>query len=249
MALIFANRVLETSTTTGTGTYTLAGAVTGFQTFASVGNSNTCYYYAEEVDGSGVPSGGWEVGLGTYTSSGTTLARTAILASTNSNNAVSWSAGTRRIGNTIPASVIALIQNKPTCKVVLTPSQSIASGSLTSVTFDAADDWDTDAMHDPSSQNTRIVANTAGVFTFSVILEFADNNTGLRIGYYRVNGGTDVPGEVRPANPSGTSTFASYSFSLKLAVNDYIEIRVLQNSGGNLNLQQASCVAVWQGIG
>lgn len=103
---LFRDRVLETSTTTGTGTYTLAGAVTGYQTWAAVGNTNTGLYYAEEVDANGVPSGGWEVGLGTYTLSGTTLARTAIIASSNSNAAVSWSAGTRRIGNSIPAAIL-----------------------------------------------------------------------------------------------------------------------------------------------
>lgn len=107
MAQIYADRVLETSTTTGTGTYTLAGAVTGYQTFAAVGNSNTCTYCAFEVDGNGAPSGGWEVGLGTYTSSGTTLARTTVYASTNGNAAVSWSAGTRRIALVQPATALS----------------------------------------------------------------------------------------------------------------------------------------------
>lgn len=99
----FYDRVLATSTTTGTGTYTLGSAITGFQSWAVVGNGNSAYYYAEEVDGNGVPSGGWEVGLGTYTSSGTTLSRDTILASSNSGSAVSWAAGTRRIGLTQPA--------------------------------------------------------------------------------------------------------------------------------------------------
>lgn len=97
MALSNQDRVLESSTSTGTGTYTLAGAVTGFQSFAIVGNGNTVQYSAWEVDASGNPSGGWENGLGTYTASGTTLARTTIYTSSNSNAAVSWSAGTRYI--------------------------------------------------------------------------------------------------------------------------------------------------------
>lgn len=100
MPLVLPDRVLETSTTTGTGTYTLAGAVTGFQSFAAVGNGNTCQYVAYEVDGNGNPSGGWEVGLGTYTASGTTLARTTIYASSNAGAAVNWAAGTRRIAVT-----------------------------------------------------------------------------------------------------------------------------------------------------
>ncbi len=92
------DRVLETSTTTSTGTYTLAGAVTGFQTAASAGaiNGTTGYYYAEDVDANGVPLGGWETGLGTWGTGGT-LARTTIHTSSNANAAVSWAAGTRRI--------------------------------------------------------------------------------------------------------------------------------------------------------
>lgn len=98
MALVSADRVQETSTTTGTGTYDLAGAVTGFQTFvAGIATANTCYYCA--TDGTN-----WEVGIGTVTDAATdTLARTTILKSSNANNAVSWAAGTRNIFCTIPA--------------------------------------------------------------------------------------------------------------------------------------------------
>ena len=96
MALVVKDRVKETTTTTGTGTYTLAGAVTGFEAFSSVGNSNTTYYAC--TDGTD-----FEVGIGTYTSSGTTLARTTILQSSNSDSAVSWSSGTKTIFCTQPA--------------------------------------------------------------------------------------------------------------------------------------------------
>ena len=96
MALVLADRVKETTTTTGTGTYTLAGAVTGFESFATIGNTNTTYYCC--TDGTD-----FEVGVGTYTSSGTTLARTTILQSSNSDSAVNWSAGTRSIFCTQPA--------------------------------------------------------------------------------------------------------------------------------------------------
>lgn len=89
------SRVGESSTTTGTGTYTLAGALAGHQSFAAVGNGNTCRYVAYDVNSAGVPNGGWETGTGTYTASGTTLARTAVRKSSNSNNAVNWSTGTR----------------------------------------------------------------------------------------------------------------------------------------------------------
>lgn len=100
----FFDRVMMDSTTTGTGTYTLGSAITGFRSFGSaLSDGDTVFYCAQEVDASGNPSGGWEVGRGTYTAAGTTLSRDAVLASSNSNNAVSWAAGTRRIFLTIPA--------------------------------------------------------------------------------------------------------------------------------------------------
>lgn len=101
MALVIKDRVKESSTTTGTGTYTLAGAEAGFQTFAAIGDGNTTYYAA--TDGTD-----WEVGIGTYTASGTTLARTAILSSSNSDAAVSWSAGEKLIFCTQPSSKAVL---------------------------------------------------------------------------------------------------------------------------------------------
>ena len=96
MALVLKDRVKETTTTTGTGTYSLGGAVTGFETFASVGDGNTTYYVCTD-------NTDFEVGIGTFTSSGTTLARTTILQSSNSDNAVSWSSGTRTVFCTLPA--------------------------------------------------------------------------------------------------------------------------------------------------
>lgn len=97
MAFVYKDRVRETSTTTGTGTLTLAGSVTGFQSFAAIGNGNTCAYVIEGVDATGAPSGEWETGIGTYTSSGTTMARTTVLASSNSGSVVTLSAGTKHV--------------------------------------------------------------------------------------------------------------------------------------------------------
>ncbi len=95
MALKISDRVKETTVTTGTGTITLGGAVTGFRTFASVlSNADTTYYAI-------VGSSEFEVGLGTF--SGSTLTRDTVLSSSNSGNKVDFSAGTKNIFITQPA--------------------------------------------------------------------------------------------------------------------------------------------------
>ena len=105
------DRVGNVSTTTGTGTYTLGAAITGYQDWVAVGDQHLAYYVAEDVDVNGVPTGnGWEVGLGLYSASGTTLARNLVLASSNSGSAVSWSAGTRRIWLTSPAAATSIAE-------------------------------------------------------------------------------------------------------------------------------------------
>jgi hypothetical protein len=96
MALVLKDRVKETTTTTGTGTLTLLGAASGFQSFSVIGDGNTTYY---TIDGGTE----WEVGIGTYTSSGTTLSRDTILESSNGGTAVNFSAGTKNVFVTYPA--------------------------------------------------------------------------------------------------------------------------------------------------
>lgn len=107
MSRVLDDFVKETSTTTGTGTYTLAGAVAGFQSFAAVGDGNTCLYSAE--DGTD-----WETGIGTYTAAGTLLARTTVLASSNSDAAVNWGAGTKNLRVCYPASKAVTIDGTET---------------------------------------------------------------------------------------------------------------------------------------
>ncbi len=85
MALVLANRVQESATANTTVSFTLTGAVTGFQSFAVIGDTNTTYYSATDTNGN------WEVGLGTYSTTGPTLTRTTIYASSNSNTAVTFS--------------------------------------------------------------------------------------------------------------------------------------------------------------
>lgn len=96
MALIVKDRVKETTTTTGTGSVTLAGASAGFQSFSVVGNGNTTYYTI--TDGTN-----WEVGLGTYSTTGPTLSRDTVYESSNAGAKVNWGAGSKDVFVTLPA--------------------------------------------------------------------------------------------------------------------------------------------------
>jgi hypothetical protein len=119
MALVLADRVKETTTTTGTSDFALGGAVSGFQTFsAGVGNSNTTYYAISL-------GSDWEVGLGTLSANGLTLARTTVLQSSNSDTKVSFAAGSKDLFVTYPAD-----------KSVLSDStQTLTNKTLTSPTL------------------------------------------------------------------------------------------------------------------
>ena len=100
MALVINDRVKETTTTTGTGAVSLGGAVTGFETFAAgIGNSNTVYYCIAHQD-----QAEFEVGLGTLNGDSSTLTRTTVISSSNSDSAVDFASGTKDVFCTIPAS-------------------------------------------------------------------------------------------------------------------------------------------------
>jgi hypothetical protein len=129
MPLIIADRVKETTSTTGTGTVTLLGASTGFQSFAAIGNSNTTYYTIAGQIGSE-----WEVGIGTYTTSGTTLARTTVLSSSNTGSLVNFSAGTKDVFVTYPAGKSVNLDASNNSSALGTPS----SGVITNLTGTAS---------------------------------------------------------------------------------------------------------------
>ena len=115
MAFVIADRVRETSTTTGTGNFTLAGAVTGYQTFDAVlDTSDTTYYTIADQSGAN-----FEVGIGTFTSPAT-LARTTILSSSNGGSAVTFTSGTKDVFISLPAS--KTVQSFSAGSTGLTPS-------------------------------------------------------------------------------------------------------------------------------
>ena len=141
MTLIVNDRVKETTTTTGTGTITFAGAVTGFETFAAgIGNSNTTYYCIT-LPGSAE----FEVGLGTLSGDSSTMARTSIISSSNSDSAVNFSAGTKDVFCTLPASK-AIIKD--------------ANGALASTTMSGALDLNGNELVLDADGDTSVTADT-----------------------------------------------------------------------------------------
>lgn len=98
MTLVVADRVKQGTSTTGTGTVTLSGSLTGFQSFSVIGDGNTTYYTIVDSN-----DGSWEVGIGTYTASGTTLSRDTVLDSSNAGALVDFAAGTKEVFVTYPA--------------------------------------------------------------------------------------------------------------------------------------------------
>ena len=127
MPLVVRDRVKESTLTTGLSTFVLTGTSTGFQDFSVIGNGNTTYYTAFDAG-----TGDWEVGIGTYTASGTTLSRDTVLASSAAGAKVNFGAGSKEVFVTYPAGKVAfggamggLVENSAT----IFESYTITSGN------------------------------------------------------------------------------------------------------------------------
>jgi hypothetical protein len=154
MALVVYDRVQETTTTSGTGTVTLLGAVSGFQSFAVVGNTNTTYYTI--TDGAQ-----WEVGIGTYSTSGPTLARTTVLSNSNGNTTpITLSGGLAQVFVTYTAEKSVNLDASDN----VTPLGTIASGTWQGTTVGV------------SYGGTGVTASSGAS---SVVLRDANQNTSI----------------------------------------------------------------------
>ena len=172
MALVLKDRVKETSVTTGTGTITLAGASSGYQAFSVIGNGNTTYYTITDP-----ATGAWEVGIGTYTASGTTLSRTTVLDSSNSGNLVPFAAGTKDVFCVYPAE--KAIYEEPTGNVL------INAGPLTVV-------------------GTGVSGYTS--FAGALGELYADVNSFAQLYAQNLNGGSDASTDIVAYNDAGDGT-------------------------------------------
>jgi hypothetical protein len=181
MALVLKDRVKETSTTAGTGTLTLAGAVSGFQSFAAVGNGNTTYYAI--VDSI---TGAWEVGIGTYTSSGTTLSRTTILSSSNGGSLVSFAANPKDVFVTYPSEKSVYEDASNVVNATLFGAITATSAALTTGTISTTPVVDIDLVN---KQYVDTVA-AEGIHYHEAVFVESPNTTGNLTSTY-ANGGTN----------------------------------------------------------
>ena len=165
MAFAVADRVRETTTTTGTGTLDLAGAVSGFRTFVSgIGDGNVTYYAIVHRT-----AAEFEIGIGTVTDASTdTLSRTTILSSSNSNSAVSFSAGTKDVFCTQPASKAVFEDNNAD---VTLPDDLILGSDSAVLKFGA--DSDTTLTH---TDGTGLTLNSTNKLTFNDTGTFIHSN-------------------------------------------------------------------------
>jgi hypothetical protein len=139
MALVIADRVLESTTTTGTGALALGGAHTGYIAFDDVcANGDTCYYAIVAVDDNGNPSGAWETGLGTFSDTDT-LTRTTPAASSNSCAAVEFAAGTKHVMLDATAGYLASITRDPEATAAQYRANTADKSLTTDKVWSAAD--------------------------------------------------------------------------------------------------------------
>lgn len=247
MALIIEDRVAESSTTTGTGAFTLAGALTGFRSFSSVCSTNdTTYYMIEAIDGSGVPTGDWETGLGTY-SAANTLTRTTVHDSSNSGAAVNFSAGTKRV---MLSPTAAYLNSGSTAF----SGASVYNGSSVGLTSGAStlfNDWDTvefDVGGWFNAANEDRLTVPAGV---SYAAASASINRGSQTDqlvvyiYIRNSGGTIMRQWINEVDTTGGDTTTVTTGPYPVSEGDYFQVTYFATNGGTVSSDTSSHFTAW----
>jgi hypothetical protein len=206
------DRTRETSSTNGTGTISLLGAVTGYQSFAvSVGDGNQSYYTIADQTG-----GNWEVGIGTYTLSGSTLSRTTVLSSSNSNALVSFGSNVKDVFVTCPATILTEIGTGGGTVTSFNTGAGLTGGPITTTGTVAVNSNGITAGLFRQSNSFSLVGNptnaTANVADISLGsgLSFSGNSLVAAVGtgtVTQVNTGTGLVGG--PINTTGTISLNS----------------------------------------
>lgn len=220
MALVLLDRVRESTTTTGTGTITLTGAVAGFQSFSAIGDGNQTYYTITDST-----AGTWEVGIGTYTSSGTTLSRTTVLSSSSGGSLVSFGAGTKDVFVTYPAgrSVYKDTTNTYTVQQAF-DALTANSIALTTGTITTAPVNNTDIV------NKQYADAIASGINFHEAVSYA---TTAALPACTYNNGASGVGATLTGNANGALTVDSYTFTSPADNGERILIKNQVNAAHN----------------
>jgi hypothetical protein len=238
--ITLADRVRETTTTTGVGNYSLAGAEAGFQTFvAGAGNGETVFYCC--TDGTD-----WETGIGTVTDAAPdTLSRDTILASSNGGAAVNWGSGEKDIFLTVPEFGVGFRGALVT--------MSGDEGTVSST--DEVLDWDTETYdvggwHSGANPSRLTVPAGVSRVRISWQVRWEVDAAGGRQVLTKKNGAIYIAGggsmvQIPPAGAPLQTIMAGQTAVVEVAAGDYFELRVYQTSGGNLNVESA---ATWFSI-
>ena len=227
MALVIKDRVKETTTTTGTGTYTLAGAEVGFQSFSTIGNGNTTYYTV--TDG-----GDWEVGIGTYTASGTTLARTTILSSSNSDNAVDWSVGEKFVFVTQPSSKASFLDASGNLPFADNSKALFGSGSDLQISHNGSNSYITD------NGQGKLILSTNGT-----AVDVYDNTNGHTMAQFTNNAGVTLSYQ---GSTKIATTSSGISVTGNVTVTGTVDGRDIATDGATLDNVETEVAALANGM-
>ena len=241
MALALNDRVQQTGTANTTISFTLSGSVTGFQSFAVVGNGNTTYYSATDA------SGNWEVGIGTYATSGPTLTRTTILSSSNSGSAVTFS-GTVNVFVTYPSSKSVNLDGSSNVSALGTISSGTWNGSTIAVAYGGtgvtASSGANSVMLRDANQNVAVnrlnqsntsTAAAAGTTTLTAASSYSQTLTGTGTQTYKMPDATTLTTGVAFVfnnNATGTLTLQDYATGSigTITTGGAVELVLLANS-------------------
>jgi hypothetical protein len=207
MAFVINDRVLETSAVTGTGPATLLGASTGFQSFsAGIGGSNTTYYCIVNPN----VAAEWEVGLGTLDAGGTILTRTTVYKSSNSNNAVVFTAGTKTVFGTYPSSrsVNYAADGSITITGAATFNSTVGISGVTTVNNTVTV---TSATNSPLTVNNN---GTGTLLTNSVASFFGNVNSFSQVNYQNLNAGNNASTDFVATADNGNDTTNFVNFGI-----------------------------------
>jgi hypothetical protein len=266
MALVLADRVRETTSSTGTTAVTLGGAYTGFQTFlAGIGNSNSTYYTISDSI-----TGQWEVGIGTYTSSGNTLSRDTVLSSSNAGSLVSFTAGTKDVfvtqpsernvyvvGSNVVAENSATVPNSLLANSAITINgNSVSLGGSTTVTAATPNALTLGSYLSGTSFNgsaavtTNVNATSANTASAIVARDASGNFSAGTVTAVRFSGPlTGAVGDVTPSTVAATSVTASLDseFTSTGALTIPVGTTGQQPTGANGKIRYNSTLSQYEG--